>query len=94
VKCEVCGSEFKARSGAKYCSAACRQKAYRQRVTDRDAGRKDVLRHLGSGASVTRDGCRRIGGLPPEAKKALRRHKGPLVSVVVGFVKGEGMTVT
>jgi hypothetical protein len=29
--CEVCGEEFTARSDAKTCSSACRQKAYRQR---------------------------------------------------------------
>jgi hypothetical protein len=29
--CEVCGSDFYGRADAAYCSAACRQKAYRQR---------------------------------------------------------------
>jgi hypothetical protein len=29
--CEVCGRSFTARAGAKTCSSACRQKAYRQR---------------------------------------------------------------
>lgn len=36
--CESCGEPFvPGRSGAKFCSAACRQKAYRERVTDTPA---------------------------------------------------------
>lgn len=31
VTCDVCGNAFEARAGAHYCSAACRQKAYRDR---------------------------------------------------------------
>jgi hypothetical protein len=35
VVCQQCGTEFKGkRKGAKYCSAACRQSAYRANVTD------------------------------------------------------------
>jgi hypothetical protein len=32
--CIVCGSAFTARRGAKTCSSGCRQKFYRERVTD------------------------------------------------------------
>lgn len=31
VTCDVCGKTFAARAGARYCSPACRQKAYRDR---------------------------------------------------------------
>jgi hypothetical protein len=83
VRCEVCGSEFKGRSGAKYCSGACRQKAYRERrkrngVTH-EAPSNDVVRRIGGMSSVTRDW--------------LRKHKGPLLVCVVGFSKGEPMRI-
>ncbi len=36
TKCSVCGGEFKSkRKDARYCSAACRQRAHRNRVTDK-----------------------------------------------------------
>jgi hypothetical protein len=82
VRCLACGRDFVGRVGAKYCSSACRQKAYRSRkrnaVTD-DTARDDAIRRLGGMSSVTRDW--------------LRSHDGPLLSVTVGFVKGEGMTL-
>jgi hypothetical protein len=34
-RCAACGDTFHARRGAVYCSAACRQRAYRQRATGR-----------------------------------------------------------
>ena len=34
-RCAACGDTFHARRGAVYCSAACRQRAYRQRTTGR-----------------------------------------------------------
>jgi crotonobetainyl-CoA:carnitine CoA-transferase CaiB-like acyl-CoA transferase len=37
--CTVCGTEFHARAHAAYCSAACRQRAYRHRHAE---GRSDV----------------------------------------------------
>lgn len=30
MKCSVCGSEFRGRSGAKYCSGKCRKKGWRE----------------------------------------------------------------
>jgi hypothetical protein len=36
--CTECGTEFRAHGGAVYCSAACRQRAYRRRQRDTDGG--------------------------------------------------------
>ena len=46
--CAGCGRPFEARADAKFCSSACRQKAYRQRAVTVDGG--TVLLHQ----SVTR----------------------------------------
>jgi hypothetical protein len=35
--CKGCGQHFAARSNARFCSSACRQRAYRRRVTDNQA---------------------------------------------------------
>ncbi|CAN5388318.1 hypothetical protein BH10ACT9_BH10ACT9_58110 [soil metagenome] len=39
TSCERCGNEFTARRGARWCSSACRQKAYRDRTKVGDDGR-------------------------------------------------------
>jgi hypothetical protein len=60
VRCLVCGRDFDARAGARYCSGACRQRAYRLRlrVTDSKA-QKDVQTGSGDLSSVTGDAdCR------------------------------------
>ena len=42
--CKVCGKAFAPkRSDAVYCSNACRQRAYRQSVTDKSSGHNDNL---------------------------------------------------
>lgn len=42
--CKVCGNTFTPkRSDALYCSNACRQRAYRQSVTDKTSGHDDHL---------------------------------------------------
>ena len=42
--CKVCGKAFAPkRSDAVYCSNACRQRAYRQSVTDKSSGQNDNL---------------------------------------------------
>jgi hypothetical protein len=33
-RCASCGQTFRARAGARFCSGACKQRAYRRRVTD------------------------------------------------------------
>jgi hypothetical protein len=38
--CSTCGTQFAARGGAAYCSSACRQKAYRQRLSSSAAERE------------------------------------------------------
>lgn len=45
--CKSCGTTFTPkRSGAVYCSNACRQKAYRERVTEVVSGQNDHLLQL------------------------------------------------
>lgn len=35
VKCQHCGTEFKGRGRAKYCSRYCREMAYRERKSEK-----------------------------------------------------------
>lgn len=53
TRCEGCGTEMHGRSDRRYCSPACRQRAYRRRnrlvqlgVTPEDAGRADLYSAL------------------------------------------------
>ncbi|MDP3949598.1 hypothetical protein, partial [Microbacterium sp.] len=55
LKCTVCGTEFKGkRKGARYCSAACRQRAHRERVTANElrAGEHVNSRHAECAANT------------------------------------------
>lgn len=38
AQCAVCGREFRARGRARYCTQACRQRAYRERKRQSEAG--------------------------------------------------------
>jgi hypothetical protein len=77
--CVICGHDFVARAGARYCRNACRQKAYRLRlqgVTDAKP-QNDVQSVSGDLSSVTGDAdCREW------------RYK---ASAVVTFTKGQGL---
>ena len=46
-RCGACGDTFRARSDAAYCSAACRQRAYRQRRTGRPRPVDTLIAELG-----------------------------------------------
>jgi hypothetical protein len=78
--CVICGHDFVARAGARYCSNACRQRAYRlrlERVTDDAKPQNDVQSGSGDLSSVTGDAdCREW------CYKA---------SAVVTFTKGRGL---
>jgi hypothetical protein len=77
--CVVCGHDFGARAGARYCSNACRQKAYRLRlqgVTD-PKPQNDVQTGSGGLSSVTGD--------------ADCREWTCRASAVVTFTKGQGL---
>jgi hypothetical protein len=63
VNCQVCGSEFVGRSGARFCSGRCRQAAYRARIRDGvtdDAVSIDVEGADPGAVSVTRDALRLV----------------------------------
>jgi hypothetical protein len=82
--CRFCGDRFDARSGARYCSDACRQAAYRKRKCNvvTDGGARTVIKAVaGDVVSVT------DGTLPLQSKCIVL---GDPVRVVVSFEDGRG----
>jgi hypothetical protein len=81
VKCLVCGHDFVARAGARYCSNACRQQAYRLRLRVTDSKpQNDVQSGSGDLSSVTGDA---------DCREWCYR-----ASAVVTYVRGQGLRLT